>query len=59
MDGGDNNGSNNGKNMMVNFDRQKVISALGSRSGDIQVTLSGQLMDDKKFEGTANIRVIE
>jgi hypothetical protein len=55
---GDYNG-NNVKDLMVKFDRQKVIAALGSLSGDIKLTLSGSLNDGKKLEATTAIKVTE
>ncbi|CAG7658847.1 X2-like carbohydrate binding domain-containing protein [Paenibacillus allorhizosphaerae] len=55
---GDYNG-NKVKDLMVKFDRQKVIAALGSVSGDIKVTVNGSLNDGKRFEATSTIIVTE
>lgn len=55
---GDYNG-NKVKDLMVKFDRQKVIAALGSLSGDIKVTVIGSLNDGKKFEATSTIKITE
>ncbi|KRF10029.1 hypothetical protein ASG89_00305 [Paenibacillus sp. Soil766] len=47
------------KDLMVKFNRQKVIAALGSLSGDIKVTVIGSLNDGKKFEATSTIKITE
>jgi len=43
---------------MVKFDRQLVINALGTTTGDISMTVTGQLADGRSFTGTDTIKVI-
>ena len=43
---------------MVKFDRQAVIAALASRTGDITLTVSGELANGWGFSGTDTIKVI-
>lgn len=42
----------------VKFDRQALINALGSRTGEITVIVSGQLSDGRSFVGSDMLRVI-
>jgi len=43
---------------MVKFSRQAVISALTGKTGDISLTITGQLADGRQFSGTDTITVI-
>jgi hypothetical protein len=43
---------------MVRFDRQAVIDALGAITGDVSVTLRGQLSDGRGFLGSGSVTVI-
>jgi len=42
---------------MVKFDRQAVVAALAGRTGDITLTVSGELTNGR-FSGTDTIKVI-
>ena len=44
---------------MVKFDRQAVIAAVGSASGDITMTVSGSLNDGRGFMGSDVIKVLD
>ncbi|MBI4321465.1 MAG: PKD domain-containing protein [Chloroflexi bacterium] len=46
------------RDRMVKFDRQLVISALGTTTGNITFTVSGQLTDGRWFVGSDVTRVI-
>jgi len=43
---------------MVKFAWQAVITALGGQTGDISMTVTGQLNDDRVFTGSDTIKVI-
>ena len=43
--------------LMVKFDRQEVIRALAGRTGDVTLTVSGQLIGGMTFSGKDTIRV--
>ncbi|MFC1874422.1 hypothetical protein ACFLYX_03875 [Chloroflexota bacterium] len=43
---------------MVKFDRQAVIAALAGRTGDITLTVNGELANGLRFSGTDTIKVI-
>ena len=43
---------------MVKFDRQTVINALGTTTGDISIMVMGQLNDGRSFSGRDTISVI-
>ena len=44
--------------LVVKFDRQKVIQALGETNGNVLVVISGSLTDGKSFAGSDTIKVI-
>jgi hypothetical protein len=44
---------------MVKFARQGVITALGGQTGDISMTVTGQLNDGRVFTGSDTIKVIK
>jgi hypothetical protein len=44
---------------MVKFSRQAVISALGGRTGNIVMTVNGQLKDGTIFSGSDTVKVID
>jgi hypothetical protein len=44
---------------MVKFSRQAVISALRDKTGDITMTVNGQLTDGLRFSGSDTIKVIK
>jgi len=44
--------------LMVKFDRQAVIAALSGKTGDVSMTVTGQLADGRQFAGTDTIKVI-
>lgn len=46
------------KDRMVKFDRQAVITALAGTTGNVTVTVSGQLNDGRSFTGTDMVKVI-
>ena len=43
---------------MIKFDRQLVVTALNGTTGNITLAMSGQLIDGRRFAGTAAIKVI-
>jgi hypothetical protein len=43
---------------MVKFDRSAVQGILGAGS-EVEITVTGELEDDTKFEGSDTIRVID
>jgi hypothetical protein len=43
---------------MVKFDRQAVIRALGGRTGNISLTVTGKLNNGPEFTGSDTIKVI-
>jgi len=49
---------NNIADLMVKFDRQGVISLLET-TGDVVLTISGELLDGTTFDGTKTIKVID
>lgn len=46
------------KDLMVKFDRQKVISALNGFNGNCTILINGKLKDGRNFTGSDTIRVI-
>jgi hypothetical protein len=44
--------------LMVKFDRQAVIAALGGRTGNISLTVTGKLNNGPEFSGSDTIKVI-
>jgi hypothetical protein len=44
--------------LMVKFDRQTMIDALGGRTGNMSLTLTGKLNNGSGFNGTGSIKVI-
>ncbi|WNQ09502.1 rhamnogalacturonan lyase [Paenibacillus aurantius] len=47
----------NGFSLMAKVDRSKLIEALGDRSGEQTVEVTGQLEDGTRFHGTASLTV--
>lgn len=45
------------RDLMLKFDRQKVIAALGENEGEAEMVLNGQLQDGTRFTGRDTIRV--
>jgi hypothetical protein len=43
---------------MVKFDREAIIAALAGKTGDINMTVTGQLNGGRQFTGTGTIEVI-
>jgi len=43
---------------MVKFDRQAVIGALGGKTGDITLDVTGKLNNGSEFFGSDTIKVI-
>jgi hypothetical protein len=44
--------------LMVKFDRQALIEYLGGATGEVTLTVSGELSDGAPFEGSDTITVI-
>jgi hypothetical protein len=44
--------------LMVKFDRQKVITALGGKTGTITLTVTGKINNGPDFTGSDTIKVI-
>ncbi len=44
--------------LMLKFNRQEVISALGTLTGDVSVKVTGKMLDGTAFESHASINVI-
>lgn len=48
-----------GKALMVKFDRQQVIDALGEHNGQIEISITGYLKDGTSFSGKDTLKVIQ
>ncbi|SCP99298.1 rhamnogalacturonan lyase family protein [Anaerobium acetethylicum] len=46
------------ESIMFKLDRQKVINAIGSNEGDVDVEITGSLMGGKRFSGSTILHVI-
>ena len=44
--------------LMVKFDRQALIDYLGDTTGDVTLTVTGELIDETQFSGSDTITVI-
>lgn len=49
---------NNLQDLMVKFDRQKAIQALGDTRGDVSISVAGALQDGRGFTGNGALTVI-
>ncbi len=56
--GDDDDGDETAEEVVVKFNRQALIEALGGKTGEVTVKVSGQLIDGRGFVGNDVVRVI-